>query len=80
MSVAPARSSRRSRVISVCFASRVMAAPSAAGPGRWAAASCQQFRVQVVHYPMLGPGKEWRQPAAHLAGAAAEVVDHPTIG
>ena len=66
--------------MSECFASTVTAAPSAAGPGSSAAATLQQVRVAVVHDPVLRPGQQRREPAAHRAGAAAEVVDHPAAG
>src|SRR5438270_1303725 len=40
----------------------------------------QQVSVQVAHDPVLGSGQEWREPAAHRAGAAPEIVDHPAAG
>ena len=40
----------------------------------------QQVGVAVVHDPVLRPGQPRREPAAHRAGAAAEVVDHPAAG
>jgi len=30
-----------------------------------------------VQDPVLSPGEQWLQPAAHRPGAAAEIVDHP---
>ena len=36
----------------------------------------QQACVPVVHHPVLRPGQPRREPAAHRAAAAAEVVDH----
>ena len=36
----------------------------------------QQIGVPVVHDPVLRPGQQRREPAAHRPGAAAEVVDH----
>jgi hypothetical protein len=29
---------------------------------------------------MLRPAQHWREPAAHCAGSATEVVDHPAAG
>ena len=40
----------------------------------------QQVRVPVVHDPVLRPGQPRREPAAHRAAAAAEVVDHERAG
>ena len=40
----------------------------------------QQVRVAVVHHPVLRPGQPRREPAAHRAAAAAEVVDHEAAG
>ena len=40
----------------------------------------QQVGVPVVQDPVLRPGQQWREPAAHRPGAAAEVVDHPATG
>jgi hypothetical protein len=40
----------------------------------------QQLGVAVVHDPVLGSAQPGRQPAAHRAGPAAEVVNHPAAG
>ena len=76
MRVAPARSSRPSRVTSDSRVSTATAAPSAAGPGASAAASASRSGVAVVEDPALRPGQERREPPAHRPAAAAEVVDH----
>ena len=60
--------------MSHCRASTVTAA-GAAGDGE-----LQQVRVAVVDHPVLRPGQPRREPAAHRAAAAAEVVDHEAAG
>ncbi len=73
---APARSSGRSRVMSDRLVSTTTEAPSAAGPGRSAAATCSSSASRSCSTQCCGPGSERREPAAHRPGAAAEVVDH----
>ena len=80
MRLAPARSPGASRVMSDRLASTVTAAPSAAGPRRVRDGKLQQVGVAVVHHPVLGPGQPRREPAAHRAAPAAEVVDHEAAG
>ena len=72
--LAPARSPGASRVMSDRRASTVTAVR---GP---ATASSSRSRVAVVHHPVLRPGQPRREPAAHRAAAAAEVVDHEAAG
>ena len=40
----------------------------------------EQTCVPVGHHPVLRPGQPRREPAAHRAAAAAEVVDHEAAG
>ena len=80
MSVAPARSPGCSRVMSDRLTSTVTAAPSAAWPRRIGGGDLEQVRVPVVHDPVLWPRQQRREPAAHRARAAAEVVDHAAAG
>ena len=63
-------------VTSECLASTVTAA---ARRGRGDGA-LQQVRVAVVQHPVLRPGQPRREPPAHRAAAAAEVVDHERPG
>ena len=63
--LAPARSLRRQP--------RDVGSPRLDSPGRRRAPAA---RVAVVHHPVLRPGQPRREPAAHRAAAAAEVVDH----
>ena len=44
--------------------------------GRSPAATSSRSRVAVVQHPVLRPGQQRREPAAHRPAAAAEVVDH----
>ena len=57
--------------------STVTAAPSAAGPGRSAAAISSRSASRSCTTQCWGRGSSGAQPAAHRAGTAAEVVDHP---
>ena len=54
--------------------------PVGGRPGQVGGGDLEQVRVAVVHDPVLRPGQPWREPAAHRAGAAAEVVDHLAAG
>ncbi len=80
MRVASARSPRCSRVMSDCLASTRDRGPVGGRPGEVGGGDLQQVCVPVVHDPVLRPGQQRREPAAHRAGAAAEVVDHPAAG
>ena len=79
MRLAPARSPGASRVMSDRLASTVTAhrrrPRRGVGDGE-----LQQACVPVVDHPVLRPGQPRREPAAHRAAAAAEVVDHEAAG
>ena len=80
MRVAPARSPGSSRVMSDCLRLDGDRGPVGGLAGEVGGGDCQQVGVPVVHDPVLRPGQQWREPAAHRPGAAAEVVDHPAAG
>ena len=73
---ASARSAAVSRVMSRRRVSTVTGAPSAAASDHAGGGAVQQVGVPVVQDPVLRTGQPRRQPAAHRAGAAAQVVDH----
>ena len=79
MRLAPARSSGVSRVMSDRLVSRVTAARRRPAR-RGGHGKLEQLGIAVVHHPVLGPGQPRREPAAHRAAAAAEVVDHEAAG
>ena len=80
MRVAPARSPGRSRVMSELLRLDGDRGPVGGRAGEVGGGDLQQVGVAVVQDPVLRPGQQRREPAAHRAGAAAEVVDHPAAG
>lgn len=76
ISVAPARSSGGSRVMSDCLVSMLTGASSAVVSGGIGGRDLQQLRVAVVQDPVLWPGEPRRKPAAHRAATRTEIVDH----
>ena len=77
MRVAPARSPGCSRVMSEQLRLDGYRGPVGGRAGEVGGGDLQQVCVPVVQDPVLRPRQQWREPAAHRAGAAAEVVDHP---
>ena len=78
--LAPARSPGASRVMSDRLRLDGDGGPVGGRARRVGDGELQQVRVPVVHDPVLRPGQPRREPAAHRAAAAAEVVDHEAAG
>ena len=75
MSVAPARSSRPSRVMSDTLVSTRDLGSVGGQAGHVDGGQRQQVRVAVVEDPVLRPGQQRREPASHRTAAAGEIVD-----
>ena len=82
MSVAPARSPGRSRVMSDCLASTVTAAPSAAGPGRSAAATSSRSASRSCRTQCCGPGSSGasQRPIAPVPQPRSWITRRPVAG
>ena len=80
MRLAPASASGSSRVISDRRVSTVDAGPVGGRAGQVDRGDLQQIRVAVVQHPVLPSRQERREPPAHRAAAAREVVDHLRAG